>query len=404
MKKLFCILLSALMLASCMTGCNKAEETTPTTPAVTTEPAPTGPVAPMDEKYDSITIAGVALSEYTIVYAPDAFETAKEQYPNSFTYGETHYAKLIAEEMAQVFKNMVGVELRVVPDTEPETANEILVGETNRKESAKQSNRNLYLFNLAVKGTKLVLEGASSAANYDSMERLFAYFQSQGTKDVTVPAGFATNGDADVITVACIGDSITAGAGSSNGTYCTYPAILQRILWKDYLIINYGNSGKTMREDLADAYIKCPQYTSVKSKAKDVDIALIMLGTNDSNRDQNWNDNSTAEFEKGYRNLLEVLKKGNPDMKYVMMNCPVYGGTAQFGSETVRNLQRSLTSDLKSEGWDMYFFDMYTFSKDVITLRNFPDSLHPGDKGYAIMANGLANKLLLPLADGTYGK
>ena len=59
MKKLFCILLSALMLASCMTGCNKAEETTPTTPAVTTEPAPTGPVAPMDEKYDSITIAGV---------------------------------------------------------------------------------------------------------------------------------------------------------------------------------------------------------------------------------------------------------------------------------------------------------------------------------------------------------
>ena len=47
---------------------------------------------------------------------------------------------------------------------------------------------------------------------------------------------------------------------------------------------------------------------------------------------------------------------------------------------------------------------MYTYSKDVITLRNFPDALHPGDKGYAMMANGIANKILLPLADGTYGK
>ena len=401
MKKIFCILLSALMLVSCMAGCNKTEETTP---AVTTEPAPAGPTSPMDEKYNSITIAGVALSEFTIVYAPDELEDAKRQYPNSFTYGETHYAKLMAEELAQIFKNMVGVELNVVPDTTAETANEILIGLTNRKESTKHSNRNPYLYNLAVKGTKLVLEGASSSANYDSMEKLFAYFQSQNAKDVTVPAGYASTGDADVITVGCIGDSITQGVGASNGTYCTYPAILQRILWKDYIIVNYGQSGKTMREDLTDAYIKSPAYTSLKRGAKDVDIALIMLGTNDSNRDRNWNNDSSALFETGYRNLLNMLKAANPEMSYVMMNCPVYGGSDQFGSPTVRNLQKQLTSDLIKEGWALKFFDMHSFSQNVITLNNFPDKLHPGDKGYSIMANGIATKVLLPLAEGTYGK
>lgn len=401
MKKLFCILLSALMLASCMTGCNKTEETTP---AVTTEPAPAGPTSPMDEKYDSITIAGVALSEYTIVYAPDAYADAKRQYPNSFDYGETHYEKLIAEELAKIFKNMVGVDVKVVPDTEAETANEILIGLTNRKESTKYSNRNLYQYNLAVKGTKLVLEGASSAANYNSVEKLFAYFQSQGTKDVTVPAGYVSTGDADVITVGCIGDSITEGYGCSSSAYCTYPAVMQRVLWKDYIIVNYGQSGKTMREDLADAYIKCPAYTRLKRGAKDIDIALIMLGTNDSNRDQNWNANSTAEFEKGYRNLLNLLKDANPDMQYVMMNCPVYGGNQQFGNATVRDLQKKLTTNLIKEGWNLSFFDMYTYSKDVITLRLFPDALHPGDKGYAMMGNGIAEKILLPLAEETNGK
>ena len=397
MKKLFCVLLSAIMLASCMVACKKTEETTPT---VTTEPAPTGPVGPMDEKYDSITIGGVALSEYTIVYAPDAYADAKAKYPNSFIYGETHYEKLIAEELAKVFKSMIGVDVKVVPDTEVETANEILIGHTNRQESTKQSNRNLYLSNLAVKGNKLVLEGASSAAQYDAMERLFAYFQSQGTKDVVVPAGYVSAGDADVITVACIGDSITQGVGASDQTYCSYPAILQRILWKDYIVINYGNSGKTMREDLADAYVKTSTYSSLKNKAKNVDIALIMLGTNDSNRDQTWNDNSSAEFEKGYKNLLNMLKKANPDMHYVMMNCPVYGGNQQFGNATVRDLQKQLTTQWIQEGWNLSFFDMHTYSKDVITLRYFPDALHPGDKGYSMMANGIANKILLPWAEG----
>ncbi|MBQ7355454.1 MAG: hypothetical protein IJW62_08055, partial [Clostridia bacterium] len=156
---------------------------------------------------------------------------------------------------------------------------------------------------------------------------------------------------------------------------------------------NYGVSGKTMREDLNDAYIKTGAYNNMLRNARQADITLIMLGTNDSNRDQNWNANSTAKFEEGYRNLLNAIKAKNDDMTYFMMNCPVYSGNGAFGSKTVRDLQKSLTDTLIDEGWDLHFFDMHTYTKDVITLKNFPDGLHPGNKGYGMLANGVAEML-----------
>jgi hypothetical protein len=80
-------------------------------------------------------------------------------------------------------------------------------------------------------------------------------------------------------------------------------------------------------------------------------------------------------------------------MTYFLMNCPVYGGSDAFGSKTVRDLQKELTETLIGEGWDLHFFDMYTYSKNKITLKNFPDKLHPGDKGYGMMAVGVAEML-----------
>ena len=75
------------------------------------------------------------------------------------------------------------------------------------------------------------------------------------------------------------------------------------------------------------------------------------------------------------------------------MNCPVYGGNDAFGSKTVRDLQKELTDTLIGEGWDLHFFDMYTYSKNKITLKNFPDQLHPSDKGYGLLAQGVAEML-----------
>ena len=45
--------------------------------------------------------------------------------------------------------------------------------------------------------------------------------------------------------VACVGDSITAGVGSSASNR-TYPAVLQTMLGAGVQVRNFGNSGSTM--------------------------------------------------------------------------------------------------------------------------------------------------------------
>ena len=403
MKKLFALLMAGAMLAlPVLTGCGggAAEGNTTTAAATTEAPVVTDPPEepvfdPKAATYDSITLDGVALSEFTIVYAPDAYTQAMRSYPDSFLEGETHFDKLIAEELATVLENMTGTKLSVIPDTEAESAHEILIGKTSRAQSEENGvgMSTAYNYRVSMKEGKLCVNGASSAATYHALDALYAHFAEQNSKSVKVAGDYTVRASADLITVACVGDSITEGYNCSNGTYCSYPAVLQRILWKDYIIINYGVSGKTMREDLADAYIKTSAYTGMLRNAKQADITLIMLGTNDSNRDQNWNADSTAKFEEGYRNLLNEINKKNSQMTYFMMNCPVYSGTGAFGSRTVRNLQKTLTNTLIAEGWDLHFFDMYTYTKDVITLANFPDGLHPGDKGYGMLARGVADML-----------
>ena len=47
------------------------------------------------------------------------------------------------------------------------------------------------------------------------------------------------------IKVACVGDSITAGAHSSGGNH-TYPAQLQMLLGDGYVVTNLGACGSTM--------------------------------------------------------------------------------------------------------------------------------------------------------------
>ena len=195
-----------------------------------------------------------------------------------------------------------------------------------------------------------------------------------------------------LIKVACIGDSITHGSTSDDENRFNYPAYLQRLLGYDYYVEKYGAPGFSMTSTDTYAYLNHGGLYKPSLNAK-ADVVIIMLGTNDSNRDQAWGADSSARFEEGYRNLLNAIKEKNANMTYFMMNCPVYSGGAQFGSRTVRDLQKKLTNTLIGEGWDLHFFDMYTYTKDVVTIQNFPDGLHPGDKGYVLLADGVAQML-----------
>ncbi len=371
------------------------DPTTPTTP--TTPTAPAGPV--------NLTIAGVPLEQYTIVYADHPYGKSIRN-----LYTEYDFYKLIAEHIAGEITAQTGVTLQTARDTKTDTTDhEILVGPTNREESSLFTKMSVYDYTCKVDGTKLVVGGGYNATSltgnlktsycYSSTYHAWDYVKTYITEhagqsdSVDLDVSFLLKGSQEITTVACIGDSITEGHGSTEWSLNAYPAVLQRLLWQDYLVLNYGNCGKTMRDDLPGVYKGTPQYNAAKRNAAKFDMTLIMLGTNDSNQDRSWTSADDASYNRCALELAQMLTKSNSDMKLVIMNCPVYYGSEMSGSPRVRYLQAGLVSLLTDAGYNTSFYNMHEYTATKLGKVRFPDALHPDDKGYSLMAEGLAEMI-----------
>src|SRR5436190_18515449 len=92
-----------------------------------------------------------------------------------------------------------------------------------------------------------------------------------GLAPIAAPAAAATK-------VACIGDSITHGAGATGPN--KYPSWLGHLLGGAYQVGNFGVSGSTMMMGPGASYWKTTTFAD--SKAFAPNIVVIMLGTNDS--------------------------------------------------------------------------------------------------------------------------
>ncbi|MBQ8382960.1 MAG: SGNH/GDSL hydrolase family protein [Clostridia bacterium] len=409
MKKLFTAL---LLLATFCTLVACGSETDPvSTSAVTTQaPEIVDPAALLD-----LSIAGNELEGYTIVYAKSPFDARKA---SKFTT-EYDFYKLIAKELAEKIYADTGVNLPIKQDTKfDETALEILVGPTNRAESDPIDELDIYKTYAKVTGSKLVIGGgynstkytgnlktsycfASTYHAYDAVDGWLDDNRAAGITAMDIPADTDFSTSVDLITVACVGDSITEGYLSSDWNTDSYPAVLQRILWKDHLIINLGNSGRTMRDDLGNRYRGTTQHTYMKRFAAKFDYALVMLGTNDSYFDRAWPSTSDELYLTSADNLIADLTAKNDDLQVVIMNCPVYYGNENSGSPRVRALQNQLPERLTEAGVNATFFDMHAYTAEHVGRANFPDLLHPNDAGYAQMAVGVS-ELLTALEAGTY--
>lgn len=87
------------------------------------------------------------------------------------------------------------------------------------------------------------------------------------------------------IKVACVGNSITFGAGLSNQARDSYPAVLGQMLGKEYEVENFGVSGTTALASGDNPYIKTKAYQKIFDYQPDV--MIIKFGTNDS-KGGNW--------------------------------------------------------------------------------------------------------------------
>lgn len=215
------------------------------------------------------------------------------------------------------------------------------------------------------------------------------------------------------VTVACIGDSITAGVGvdASEQAQYSYPGRLASALGEGYEVLNYGQSGATMCSTSALLYPSknwftySGKYEKMKSRAKDIDVAFIMLGTNDGNSsNENIADLMTnrvnefkADYEANLTQMVNDLRNGNPNVRIYLMTSPKCFRTGNTWEQTLTDIVRPLQYELATK-LNLEVYDMYTFSANTMTQSCFPDNLHPGKRGYNLMGRELAS-----LVAGIYG-
>ena len=110
------------------------------------------------------------------------------------------------------------------------------------------------------------------------------------------------------IKIACLGNSITEGAGTTDHATKAYAAVLQRLLGNDYEVKNFGVGGATALRKGTDSgrpfwyggFDLCR-----KAMEYNPDIVILKLGGNDS-KGFNWQYGN--EFPADYQELIDMFK------------------------------------------------------------------------------------------------
>lgn len=202
----------------------------------------------------------------------------------------------------------------------------------------------------------------------------------------------------EIITVACVGDSITEGHSSSNPSRYSYPAQLQKLLGQGFKVVNCGKSS---------SYVTSPdsEYNAKKDKPQlwypntaeykklmesEADIVIVMLGTNDAR-------NMTAkaaedDFVRDYKSLISDIRAlpSKPDI-YLSTSIPAVSGfmVEQGTVSTIPRLIRAIGKELNIPVIETgnILGDYYR----VMLLYN--DMVHPTDKSYPAIAINFCNEI-----------
>lgn len=128
------------------------------------------------------------------------------------------------------------------------------------------------------------------------------------------------------VKVACVGDSITAGLYINVSVDC-FPQQLQRMLGSQWVVGNYGNSGKTLMTGTitgGDSYQATREFTNAKNS--NPDVVIIMLGTNDT---KYWA--SKSSFIPDYKNMIGQFKALPSHPRIFICRPPYVPGTGNLG-------------------------------------------------------------------------
>lgn|SRR5574344_912058 len=192
-----------------------------------------------------------------------------------------------------------------------------------------------------------------------------------------------TNGNAQ--RVACIGNSITFGAGLTDRNTESYPAQMQQILGNDYEVKNFGLSGRTMTTS-GFGYMKEKAWKRVKTY--NPDIVFVKLGTNDS-QPRYWK--GVKEFETDAQSMIDTLKmiKSNPR---IIVLLPIKSNKNHY------NINDSLVTAAIIPCWKklikrnkLEMIDLHSITDNKPEILR--DGVHPTKEGDTIIATAITEYL-----------
>lgn len=181
------------------------------------------------------------------------------------------------------------------------------------------------------------------------------------------------------VRIACVGDSITFGAGIKDRVSNCYPAQLQALLGDEYIVNNFGVNGATLLKEGNKPYWKHKAFSD--ALAYKPNVVVIKLGTNDT-KPENWQHRD--QFVADYKAFIRAFRDldTNPTV-YLCNPVPVVGDRWGINDETVREEVMPLIHQIAKET-GATIIDLYMPLKDKPEL--FPDKVHPNAQGATIIA------------------
>ena len=397
------IMILSLLLGGCASGpddSNPAQQ--PTGTEVPTEAIPD----PVDFK-----INGVDLESYTIVWAESEYTMYQKLYSKYLPKKDMNEES--AERLQAFLRNTCGIELEVISEKDKtQYQYEIYVGAVTRNELFRTlalGRQQTDSYRIAAGNDCMYICGGAYGTTWHALDDFETQVKEQLSKNnkVSFEEGFDHSGEYHLIKIGMVGDSITQGSGSSTKDrgVLAYPNQIGRILWKDCLVYNYGQAGRTLRDDHKDSYMASGVYPEALHGAREMDIMTIMLGTNDADRfmsaNGEWTAADDAKFIASCEKLVKSFYDRNNNLKFFLFKSPHcfrLDSNYVAGLPSVWEAQEAAYDELKNKGYDMLgFLDVAEITKDLGLY--FSDGLHPNDPGHKMMAEAIAEYLQGELLD-----
>ncbi len=204
--------------------------------------------------------------------------------------------------------------------------------------------------------------------------------------------------------VAVIGDSISTGAAAENPATNGYPAVLDRLLGDDYDVRAFAIGGHTLVRKSRASLMWKPVYREALDFAPD--LAVVMLGTNDSNSGGGDHWQYQADLETDLLAMVSDLRKSNPQVLiHIAGPPPMYPDKSGLGADRVANLteRHGRLAQIRERFGAIATKEPGVLIHDLARVfgpEETTDGVHPTTAGHAKLAAHLAEILTLEFDEG----